>query len=275
MIQKYDIHNFGLVVLGSLVLALGYGLFIVPHNVVPGGVFGLSIVINQLIGLPVGIIALGINIPLLFWGTKVLGRRTGIKTAVSMVSVSMFLDLITYLTNNQIIVDDILVSTLFGGVLIATAIGIVMSAGATTGGNDIFVRIIGSKINLPFSQLILIVDGIIVLIGVIVFGDFTLAAYCIIAIIAISKTVDYIINHADKNKTLLIFSGQNKAIQAELLANVKVTENIVKLVHHDSDRKMIVITKNTKKLNQIEQIIYSVDAKADVIALESSLGLRS
>ena len=94
-----------------------------------------------------------------------------------------------------------MVSALFGGVIIGAAVAMVMSAGATTGGNDIFVRILATKVKLPYSQLILIIDGIIILLGVFVFEDFTMAAYSVIAIIAISKTIDYHIKKSIKTRT--------------------------------------------------------------------------
>ena len=272
-IKTETFKNYGLVGLGSLVLALGYTLFIVPHNIVPGGVFGISIVINQLTGLSIGLVALSINIPLLVWGAKVLGRQTGIKTALSMVLVSVFIDLIGQMTNHQVIVKDILVSGVFGGILIAVAIAIVMRGGATTGGNDIFVRIIAKRVKLPFSQLILFVDGVIVLIGVLVFGDFTLAAYCIIAIVSISKTLEYLMKKAGQNKTLLVFSEHNIAIEDKILSDKKLTDKVVQLVYKDAGQKMILVTKNTRKLDRIEELIYNIDADAKIISLASSNGL--
>ena len=88
-----EVLSYTWVFLGSLILSLAYVLFIIPHQLVPGGILGLSIVVNYLTPLSVGLVALCINLPLLFWGTKVLGRKVGIKTAFSMILVSLFIDL--------------------------------------------------------------------------------------------------------------------------------------------------------------------------------------
>ena len=85
-----EAKDYGFVLLGALVLSLGYSLFIVPHKLVPGGVFGLSIVAVEVIGLSVGLLALLINIPLLLWGTKVLGRKTVLKTGLFMFLLHFF-----------------------------------------------------------------------------------------------------------------------------------------------------------------------------------------
>ncbi|MCF6350617.1 MAG: YitT family protein [Flavobacteriaceae bacterium] len=264
-----ELKSYSQVFLGSLILAVGYSFFIVPHDIVPGGIIGLSIVIHEITGISVGVTSLFINMPLLLWGTKVLGKKTGFKTAFSMILVSFFIDATTLLIADRIFVKDVLVSAIFGGVLIGSSVSIVMNAGATTGGNDILVRIISKKIKLPFSQLILIIDGIIVLLGVIIFQDFTMAAYCIIAIVAISKTIDYFIKKNVQNKTILIFSTKNKQIQKEISNNKFITNDIVKLVHLDSNKKMTIITKSTKKLFLIENIIYTIDPNAYITILES------
>lgn len=265
-----ELISYSWVFFGSLILSIAYVLFIIPHSLVPGGILGLSIVTNELTSLSIGMVALAINIPLLLWGTKVLGRKVGIKTAFSMVLVSLFIDLFTILTNGTIYIEDVLVSSLFGGVIIGVAVAIVMNAGATTGGNDILVRIIATKIKLPYSQLILMIDGAVILLGIFVFEDFTMAAYSIIAIVAISKTIDYYIKKSVQNRTVLVFSTKNLLIQEELLVNQKSTESILKLIHHDSNDKLILITKNNKKIAPLETLIYTIDPDATITVLESN-----
>ena len=183
-----ELKSYALVLLGAVILAIAYSIFIIPYNIMPGGIFGLSIILHEYIDLSIGIIALSINIPLLLWGTKKLGNKIGFKTSFLMVAVSLLLDLMSFLLKDRIIVDDILVSSVFGGVLIGLAVTIVKYAGATTGGNDILVRMISSKIKLKFSELILIINSIVILLGVFAFQNYTIAAYSIITIVSMSKT---------------------------------------------------------------------------------------
>ncbi|MGB1308264.1 MAG: YitT family protein, partial [Oceanihabitans sp.] len=208
-----ELKSYSSVLLGSFILALAYVIFIIPHNIVPGGILGLSIVINKLMGISVGWVALLINIPLLLWGTKIFGGKTGLKTAFSMVLVSFYIDVFTNLLGNKIYVQDVLISAVFGGFIIGFSVFVVMKAGATTGGNDILVRIIATKIKRPFSQLILMIDGFVIFLGILVFEDFTMAAYSIVAIIAISKTIAYYIKKSTTNRTVFVFSKKNLSIQ--------------------------------------------------------------
>ncbi|OIQ22786.1 YitT family protein [Lacinutrix sp. MedPE-SW] len=265
-----ELKSYTNVMIGSLILAIAYVIFIIPHNIVPGGILGLSIVTNKLTGLSVGIVALCINIPLLLWGTKVLGKKTGLKTAFSMVLVSFYIDIFTKIFRNKIFVEDVLISSIFGGVIIGFSVFMVMKAGATTGGNDILVRILAKKIKRPFSQLILMVDGIVIALGIFVFNDFTMAAYSIVAIIAISKTIAYYIKQSAMHMTVFVFSEKNLLIQEAFLNNKKHTNTILKLIHHDSQGKLILITKNRKQIETVKAVVYKVDEKADISVLEST-----
>lgn len=265
-----ELKSYTHVLLGSLLLSVAYALLIIPHHIVPGGILGLSIVIKEITGFSVGSIALLINIPLLLWGTRVLGTKTGVKTLFSMVMISFYIDIITTITHEKVFINDILISSVFGGIIIGVAVAIVMNAGATTGGNDILVRILSTKIRLPYNQLILIVDGIVILLGMTIFADFTMAAYSIVAIIAISKTIEYYIKKAYQNNTILVFSEKNLLIQEEILLNKKSTDGILKLIHHDSNEKMVLVTKSTKKLDVVKDIIYKIDPQAQITVLESN-----
>ncbi|PCI99413.1 MAG: hypothetical protein COB15_04320 [Flavobacteriales bacterium] len=265
-----EAKNYGFVLLGAVVLSLGYSLFIVPQRLVPGGVFGLSIVAFELVGLSVGLLALIINIPLLLWGAKTLGKKAALKTAFFMISSSFFIDGIIMLTNSAIIVDDVLVSGIFGGLLVGTSIFITKIGGATTGGSDIVARILSEKVNLQFSHLLLIMDAFVVVLGIITFKDYTMAAYCIITIVTTSKTIGHYAKKNEESKTVLVFSENNALIHQAIKDDDKVKEEVIKLIHNRSDDKLVLVTKNGKRLNELKQLIYKTDSKSHVLTLESS-----
>lgn len=271
--SKRELKGYLLVLLGALVLSLGYSLFIIPHNIVPGGVFGMSIVMNEWFTLSVGAFALAMNIPILLWGTKMLGKKAGFKTLLFMVSTSFLVDLLSLLTANRVIINDILVSAIFGGLLIGLAVYIAKKSGATTGGTDVVARILMLKVNMGFSQLILIMNIVVILLGVITFGDFTMAAYCLITIVATTQTIGYLIKKSEQNKTVIIFSKRNDQIQEELARDGRMKREVVKVIHKDSDEKMILVTKGIKKLSIVEKSIYKADPKAQIVALESHINL--
>ena len=265
-----EAKSYTLILLGAFALSVGYALFIVPHKLVPGGVFGLSIVAFELVDLSIGTIALIINIPLLFWGAKVLGKATVLKTALFMIASSFFLDGIGVITEKAIIVDDILVSGIFGGLLVGSSIFIVKLGGATTGGSDIVARILVNKVNLQFNQLLLVMDAVVITLGIITFKDYTMAAYCLITIVTTSKTIGHYTKQNEQSKTVLIFSENNALIQQAINDNEKMKEDVLKLIHNNTDDKLVLVAKNSRRLNNIEKFVYQADPKAHVVTLESN-----
>lgn len=270
---KDEVKSYSLIFVGAILLAISYAIFIVPFNVVPGGIFGLSIILHEVVDISVGMIALLINIPLLIWGTKLLGVKIGLKTSFLMVSVSFLLDGISLIVNEKIYVEDVLVSSIFGGILIGLAIAIVKYAGATTGGNDILVRIISIKVKMKFSQLMLIINVVVIALGIITYGNYTIAAYSIIVIVAMSQTIDYLLQKREENKTIIVFSENNDFIKSRIADKSNKVSNLIQHIHQDSSYKMTVITKGNRKLSLLEDDIYRIDPSASIVVLKSNSNL--
>jgi uncharacterized membrane-anchored protein YitT (DUF2179 family) len=265
-------RNYALVILGSLLVALGYNFFIMPHKIVPGGIFGFSIVLNQIINYPVGTIALCINIPLLIWGIRVLGGSFGVKTILAMLLGSFFIDGFTYLFGNPILTKDLLVSSMFGGGIIGLGIALVITGGATTGGTDIIAQIFSKWTKMPIGRLFLLIDGIIVLTSLIVFKDIDIAPYCIIAIFCISKTVDAVLMGMDSKKAALIISEKHQEIRDQIL-NMDRGGTYLKgegLFYKDHEKKIIFTALNSKELGQLESFVKGIDPEAFIATLNTN-----
>jgi len=178
---------YGLIVVGSFIMAVGYIFFISPHKIVPGGVYGIAIVVHHLTegmfsfapdGLPIGAIGLILNIPLTIIGIKVLGPRFGVKTVIGFILASVFMDLLSMIWGDYPLVpDDVLLSSIFGGVLIGFGLGLIFKSKATSGGSDIVAMILAKHTSLPLGQLLIYVDSVIVLVGLIAFRDWKIPLY--------------------------------------------------------------------------------------------------
>ena len=94
--SKRWLTAYGFIIIGTFILAVGYVFFITPHKIIPGGVYGISIVLHYTLGLPVGLTALAFNIPLVLLGIKLLGPRFGAKTIVGFILTAVFVDLLGY-----------------------------------------------------------------------------------------------------------------------------------------------------------------------------------
>lgn len=257
--------NYMFIIFGSIILAMGFSLFIIPHHLVPGGVFGLSIVINHLIGLPIGMISLVINIPLVIIGIKMLGSKAGIKTIVSMVIMSVCIDTITHLLGDHIVTDDLLVSAIFGGSFIGIGIAMVIRAEATTGGTDLIAQIISAITKRPIGQLFLFIDGIIVISGILVFKEINLAPYAVIAIFANSKTVDALLNGKDMRKAVFIISEKHEMIREYILTNLDRGGTYLDahgLYFPEHESKLIFSVLNRKEMARLQNRMKALDPDA-------------
>lgn len=275
LFSRLWLKNYGLVILGSALLAVAVAYFIAPHNLVPGGVFGMSIAISQLSGLPIGITAFAINVPLLLLGFLFVGNDFGIKTLVSLILSSIFIDAIMYFNPSPLVTSDILVSALFGGALIGLGVAIIITAGGTTGGTDIVASILHKKIHLSIGRGLIIVDGIILAFGYIVFRDLELATYSVVGIIAISRTIDVFLNGMSLKKVVLVMSDKHEDIRSAILSNdyggslingsgMFYPDNEKKIILSALDRKGVIHVVNISKEIDPDVFITIINA-ADVI----------
>ncbi|MCP4217771.1 MAG: YitT family protein [bacterium] len=272
LFSKLWFFNYFLVILGSFFLAAGLVYFIIPFHIVPGGVFGISIIVNHLTGFPIGMLALVINIPLFLWGLKVLGSKFGLKTVLAIVLTSVGIDVITYFSNGRALTEDMLVSSIFGGVFAGLGIALVIRAGATTGGTDIIAQIISRYTKLPVGQMFLLIDGIIVLSSVIIFRKIDLAPYAIIAIFTLSKTVDAILTGLDHRKAVFIISEQYEKIRQVLLKDMDRGGTYIKakgLFYNEEDRHLIFSALSRKELAALQGYIKRIDPSAFLIVIDT------
>lgn len=257
--------DYTFILIGSFILAAGFVYFVTPHKIVPGGVYGIAIVVHYLTegmfsfwpeGVPIGLFGLILNIPLTIAGIKILGPRFGIKTVVGFVLTSVFMDGITYLRPNGNIplVDDVLLSSVFGGVLIGFGLGLIFKSRATSGGSDIIAMIIAKYTNLQLGKLMIYVDSVIVLLALVAFKDWHIPLYSWIVIYISGRAIDMTIEGADYNKALLIVSNKHLDIKNKLL--------------HDLERGGTYLRGEGMFTGEEKQIIYTVVSRREVAILE-------
>lgn len=184
--------NYSLIFIGSFILAAGFVFFITPYKFVPGGVYGIGIVFHHLTkgllpffpeGFPIGLFGLILNIPLTITGIKILGPRFGVKTVLGFFLTSLFMDGLTmYWGYHPLVEDNALLSSIFGGLLLGFGLGLIFKSKASSGGSDIVAMIMAKYTRLPLGQLLIYIDSIIVLLGLIVFRDWSIPLYSWIVI---------------------------------------------------------------------------------------------
>ena len=259
--------------MGSFILAAGFVLFITPYKIVPGGVYGISIVLHYLFNTPVGMVALAFDIPLTIIGIKVLGPRFGIKTVVGFVLTAVFTDLLTYLHGYEpLIQGDTLLSSVFGGVFIGLGVGLIFKSKATSGGTDIIAMIIAKYTKLPVGQLMILVDSTIVLFGLIVFQDWKIPFYSLIVIFITGKVIDLILEGINYDKVLFIISDKTEEIREKIITDLGRGGTLIdaKGMFQKKDKTIIFTVVNRREVAILQEFIHSVDNKAFVTVINAN-----
>ncbi|PKP50455.1 MAG: YitT family protein [Bacteroidetes bacterium HGW-Bacteroidetes-11] len=265
--------SYGLIVAGTLLVSLGYVYFITPYKIVPGGIYGISIVLHHTFGLPVGLTALAFNIPLTIIGTRVLGPRFGAKTVVGFVLTSVFVDVLSYFSEFKPLVDgDPLLSSIFGGAIIGVGVGLIFKSKATSGGSDVIAMIISRYTRLSLGLMMMAVDSVIVLVGFVAFGDWHIPLYSWITIFVMGKVIDAVLQGVSYEKTIFIVSDQHQAIRDKIINDLHRGGTYLNAegMYNGNQKKVIFTVVNRRELAMLEEFINQVDPKAFLTVMDAN-----
>ena len=265
--------SYSLVTIGAFIMAAGYVYFISPHKIVPGGVFGISIVLHHLFGLPIGLTALVMNIPLTLIGIKILGPRFGVKTVVGFTLASVFIDVLTRIWGEQpLVADDVLLSSIFGGVLVGLGLGLIFKARATSGGSDIVAMIIGKYTKMPIGQLLIMIDSCVVIVGLIAFRDWRIPLYSWIVIFITGKVVDLVLEGMSYEKSIFIVTDKYDEIRDKIINDLDRGGTLIKGegMFKGTEKKIIFTNVSRRELSMLQEYINIVDPDAFMTVINAN-----
>lgn len=278
---KGFLRDLMLIVVGSFLLGVGYSLFLAPVRIVPGGVYGISIVLNHLTqgmfeafpkGLPIGALALVFNIPLFILALGNLGRMSAIKTAITFVLTAVFSDLVAAWAQGKPPVEgDPLLCAFYGGALLGFSVYLIFLAQSTCAGTDTLARVLSTKMNTKLSTLLIIIDSIVVLMGLLAFGDWSVPLYSWIAIFVYGKVVETL-QPANPYKSVFIISNKTSELR-ELLCNklgIRGTFLHGRGMYLGAEREIIFIIIERKRLQEVKSEVLSVDSDAFITTADAS-----
>ena len=265
--------SYALITAGAFIMAAGYVLFIAPNKIVPGGVYGIGIVLHHLAGIPVGVTGLAFNIPLTIIGIRILGPRFGMKTIVGFVLASVFIDGLTWAWGDSpLIEDDLLLASIFGGVLIGFGLGLIFKSRATSGGSSIIAMIMAKYTRMPIGQTLMIVDSIIVLLGLVAFGDWKIPLYSLIVIYITGKVIDGVMQGMAYEKTLFIVSDKYEEIGSKILHDMNRGGTYIegRGMYNQAGKKIIFVNVTRREVALLQDFIHEVDPNAFLTVIDAS-----
>ena len=289
------------IVLGSVLEAIAFVYFINPYNIVPGGVYGTSIVLHNLFpAIQVGTFGYMFDIPLFFIALLLLGANLGIRTFVSAMLAPAVMNLLSWLSyptqealenldpalllgGHLNLSDDLMLTTLFGAALMGVGCGIVVRCNATTGGSDIVAMILQKYAHIKFSNAILMVDGCVVLFGLLVIGmgigqggsadgSWLLSLYSLIAIYVSSRVLAFTINGNKDDKLIFIISSKPlEELHDYILSDLERTATLIKAqgLYSKGDKQIIFLVVKYKEVNRVKQRIKQADPTSFVVVTDA------
>ena len=257
-------RSYVLISLGSLVAAAAYNLFLVPNKIAPGGVGGIGTVLYHLYAVPVGVSMLIMNIPLFLLSIRTLGGRFGIKTLYATIALSVAIDLTTFL---PVVTDDLLLASLFGGLILGFGLGIVFMQGATTGGTDIAAKLVHRWLpHISIGTLLLFIDMAVVLLAAVVFRNYQIALYAIITLFVIAKVLDAVLEGVDFAKAVYVISEKNNEIAWEIMDELARGVTGFRIIGKwtNREREMLLCVVRRREVHVLKGIVADIDPQAFV-----------
>jgi len=265
--SKKTLREFLVILLGALVQAFAMRLFLVPGQLVSGGISGASQIINHFVRIPIGLMVFVGNIPLFILGWRFLGGpRFALRTAIAVGAFSLFTDLLVLLIPASGVTPDNVLNALFGGVVLGVGLGLVYRGGGTSGGSDILGRILNHRFGISISQAYLITDTIVVLAGGFAFS-WEKALYGMVVIYISGLAAEMISEGSSIFRTAVIISEKYEAISAEIMSTLErgVTVLSGTGAYTGNERPVLYCVITRGEVNQLKEVVKEIDPKAFMV----------
>lgn len=299
--MKQTILSWTYIFVGCLVMAAGFVFFINPYNIVPGGIYGTSIVLHNLFpSIQVGTFGYMLDVPLLILSMWLLGAKLGGRTIAAALTTPFIMNALTWLAyptqaamealdpslllgGTMDLSNDLMLTTIIGSVIIGAGEGLVIRQQATTGGSDIVAMIMQKYAHIKFSNGILMVDGTVVTFGLVVIGfglgsetvtqsSWILSFYSLIAIFVISRVIARVINGAKNDKLIFIISEKKMTqLHDYILKDLDRTATCIKShgLYTGQDKEMIFLVVSYKEVTGVKLCIKEADPRAFVVVTDA------
>ncbi|MCK4667488.1 YitT family protein, partial [Candidatus Dependentiae bacterium] len=246
---------------------LSYSLFLVHLNIVPGGISGISMILNYLFSTPIGLFTFILNIPIFLLGWKILGRTFAFRTIIGLVLSTFFIDFQIYFLKFPIITEDKLLGSIFGGILLGVGLGIIFLGNASTGGTDVVGQIVNKYTNFSIGMGIMFIDVIIISVAAFAFKQLEAALYGYLCLYISSQVIDFILEGSDYARGAYIISLKQKEISERILKDMNRGVTLLKgrSVFRDVDVDVIFTVVTKKEIPKLRRVVNETDPNSFMI----------
>ncbi len=268
--MKRSMRNLIFIIIGNVLLSFAVGFFLIPYNILSGGVAGIAVLIRVFVDVPAEMIANALVIGLFFVGWAFLGKKFAIQTGISSFIYPLVLTMVTMMVQPSEI--DPLLASLYGGLMAGLGIGLVIRSGASTGGMDIPPLIIHKYTHIPIASLILIVDIITVMFGLWLY-DLQSVLIGFVSVFATSFAIDKVLTFGgQQSKSIQIISDSYELISNRIheVLNRGTTILSAQGGYTQEEKKVILVAVAQNEYPKLIDLINEIDKKAFIITNDAT-----
>lgn len=270
MKAKAIITDFLFYIVGSSAYSVAVIIFLSANEISPGGLTGIATVLNHLFSFPIGTVVFILNIPVLTLGLFKFGKFFILKTAIATLFVSVLLDIFEiFLPQTKI---DLILASVFGGLLMGFGISLIMLRGGTTGGIDIIAKLINRRFpHISIGRIILAIDAVVVALSALVYKNIQSALYSVVALYASTRIMDLLLYGADRGKIVYVISEKPQDIVSDIMTIVRRGVTVIDVTGGFSgeSKKMIMCTVRMNEVSAVVKNVRKHDDNAFIVIGEA------
>jgi uncharacterized membrane-anchored protein YitT (DUF2179 family) len=265
--SRDSLADYTYVLLGALVQAFAMRLFLIPAQLVSGGISGASQLINFYTGWPIGLMVFLGNVPLFLLGWQHLGGpRFALRTALAVTGFSFFTDMLGVFLPPEGIVHDLFLNCLYGAVVLGVGLGLVYRGKGTSGGSDILGRILNEKIGISISMAYLITDSIVILASGLVFA-WENALYALAVTYVSGLVAEMVLEGTSVFRTALIITSRPEEVARKIMTDLERGVTILNATgaYTHAERPVLYCVVTRPEVSRIKAIVKEVDPRAFMV----------
>jgi uncharacterized membrane-anchored protein YitT (DUF2179 family) len=251
------------VLLGTAVIAAAFNMFLIPNRIAAGGISGLGVILFFLMGIPVGLTIFLLNLPLFVLGARFFGFRFVVRGLFGAIALSILVELLSPL---PVVTNDLLLASIFGGILMGVGVALIFRARGSTGGTVLAAQLLTKLFGFSIGQSLLGADFLVVALAAVVF-NLELGMYALISLFVTSRVIDLVQEGIRSSKAALIISQKSDEIAQKILYELKrgATIFVGKGAYTRSQRDMVLTVVTQSEVPRLKAMVHEVDDKAFVI----------
>ena len=261
------VQDYSLVLVGALVQALAMRLFLVPGQLVSGGISGAAQIVNHFVDFPIGVMVFLGNAPLFILGWRYLGgKRFALRTAIAVGAFSLFTDLLTLFIPAAGMTQDNVLNTVFGAILYGAGLGLVYRGQGTSGGSDILGRILNRRFGISISMAYMITDSLVVLAGGFAFS-WEKALYGLGVIYISGLAAEAVSEGQSVYRTAIIVTSAHEQVMSEIMTELERGVTVLSGTggYTGESRPVLYCVITRSEVNQLKELVKEIDPQALVV----------